>query len=65
MYPLGTTVKPELLPSLTNQHPNNPDLPEEERSRLNDARKMGKTLSRVLQIRKKKLENFTSASSES
>jgi hypothetical protein len=64
MYPLGTTVKPELLPSLTNQHPNNPDLPEEKRNRLNDARKMGETLSRVLGIRKKKLENFTSASSE-
>jgi multimeric flavodoxin WrbA len=65
MYPLGTTVRPELLPSLTNQHPNNPDLPEEKRNRLNDARKMGETLSRVLGIRKKKLENFTSASSES
>jgi hypothetical protein len=65
MYPLGTTAKPEIVPSLTNQHPNNPDLPEEERNRLKDARKMGETLSRVLRIRKKKLEKFTSACSES
>jgi multimeric flavodoxin WrbA len=65
MYPLGTTVRPELLPSLTNQHPNKPDLPEEERNRLNDARKMGQILSRVLGIRKKKLENFASTPSDS
>jgi multimeric flavodoxin WrbA len=65
MYPLATPVRPEIVPSLTNQHPNDPDLPEEKRNRLNDARNMGKTLSRVLDIRKKKLEKFTSASSES
>jgi multimeric flavodoxin WrbA len=65
MYPLGTTVRPELLPSLTNQHPNKTDLPEEERNRLNDARKMGQILSRVLGIRKKKLENFASTPSDS
>jgi hypothetical protein len=65
MYPLGTKAKPEIVPSLTNQHPNNPDLPEEARNRLNDARKMGETLSRVMRIRKKKLEKFTSADIES
>jgi hypothetical protein len=53
------------VPSLTNQHPDNPDLSEEQRNRLNEARKMGETLSRVLRIRKKKLENFTGARIES
>jgi hypothetical protein len=61
MYPLGTKAKPELVPSLTNQHPDNPDLPEEERNRLNDARELGKILRRVLQIKTKKLETFSSA----
>jgi len=63
MYPLGTAVKPELVPSLTNQYPENPDLPEEERSRLNDARRMGEILSKVLDTRKKKLEKFARAQS--
>jgi multimeric flavodoxin WrbA len=65
MYPLGTTVRPKIVPSLTNQHPDNPDLPEEERSRLDAARKLGETLGKVLRIKKKKMEKFTSASSES
>ncbi len=64
MYPLGTTIQPEIVPSLANQHPNNPDLPEEERNRLGDARKLGEILGRVLRIRKKKLEKFTHAESE-
>ena len=65
MYPLGTTVRPKIVPSLTNQHPDNPDLPDEERNRLDAARKLGETLGKVLRIKKKKLEKFTSASSES
>jgi len=59
MYPLGTDIKPELVPSLTNQHPDNPDLPQEKRNRLDYARKMGEILSRVLDTRKTKLEKFT------
>jgi multimeric flavodoxin WrbA len=65
MYPLGTRANPELVPSLTNQHPDKPDLPEEERNRLNAARELGKTLSRVLHIKATKLEKFASASVES
>jgi multimeric flavodoxin WrbA len=61
MYPLGTAVKPELVPSLTNQYPANPDLPEEERSRLNDARRMGEILSVVLATRNKKLKKWGSS----
>ena len=57
-YPLGIAVEPELVPCLTNQYPENPDLPKEERSRLNDARKMGEVLSVVLKMRAKKLEKF-------
>ena len=64
MYPLGTDVQPEIVPSLANQHPNNLELPEEERNRLGDARKMGETLGRVLRIGKKKLKKFTHAESE-
>lgn len=62
-YPLGIAVEPELVPSLTNQYPENPDLPKEERSRLNDARKMGEVLSVVLKTRAKKLEKFARARS--
>jgi hypothetical protein len=59
MYPLGTTIKPEIVPSLTNQNPDKPDLPREERNRLNHARKMGKILSKVIDTRKTKQEKFT------
>jgi hypothetical protein len=63
MYPLGTVVEPELVPTLTNQYPENPDLPKEERSRLNDARKMGEVLSVVMKMKAKKLEKFARAQS--
>jgi multimeric flavodoxin WrbA len=63
VYPLGTAVEPELVPSLTNQYPENPDLPKEERSRLNDARKIGEVLSAVLKMRAKKLEKFARSQS--
>ena len=59
MYPLGTTIKPEIVPSLTNQNPDNPDLPREERNRLNHARKIGKILAKVIDTRKTKQEKFT------
>ena len=59
-YPLGIDVKPELVPSLTNQYPENPDLSEEERSRLKDARRMGEILSVVLKMKKKKLAKWSS-----
>ena len=39
-------------------------LPEEQRNRLNDARKLGETLRRVLEIRAKKLETFASANDD-
>jgi multimeric flavodoxin WrbA len=61
MYPLGTRVKPDLFPSLTNQYPDNPDLPEHERNRLYDARELGETLSKVLRIKRQKLEAFYTA----
>ena len=64
MYPLGTAIQPEIVPSLANQHPDNPDLPEDERNRSGDARKLGEELGRVLRIRKKKLKKFTDAESE-
>jgi len=62
MYPLGTPVKPEFAPSLTNQYPEDPDLHKEGRCRLNDARKLGEVLSVVLKVRKKKLEKWGSSS---
>lgn len=59
MYPLGTAIKPEIVPSLTNQNPDNPDLPEEERNLLNSARKVGEVLSKVLDTKENKTEEFT------
>jgi multimeric flavodoxin WrbA len=64
MYPLGTAIEPDIVPSLANQHPDNLDLPEDERNRSDDARKLGEELGRVLRIRKKKLKKFTDAESE-
>ena len=61
MYPLGTRVRQELRPSLTHQHPEKPGLPEAERNRLNDARKLGETLSRVLRIKTEKAQKFSGA----
>jgi len=59
MYPMGTTIKPEIVPSLSNQHPDNPDLPQEERNRLAYAKKMGEILSKVLETKTAKQEKFT------
>ncbi|MCK5606194.1 flavodoxin family protein [Candidatus Pacearchaeota archaeon] len=61
MYPLGTPIKLEIVPSLANQYPDKPDLPQEERNCLNYARKMGEILSKVLDTRKTKQKNFTCA----
>ncbi len=58
MYPLGTSIKSDIVPSLTNQHPDKPDLPQEERSQLNQARKMGEILSKVLDTKRIKQEKF-------
>jgi hypothetical protein len=57
MYPLGTIIKPKIVPSLTNQHPDNPDLHQEERNRVNDAKKIGEILGKVLDTKTTKLKN--------
>jgi hypothetical protein len=57
MYPLGTTIKPKIVPSLTNQHPDNPDLPLEERNRVNYAKIIGEILGKVLDTKTTKLKN--------
>jgi multimeric flavodoxin WrbA len=58
MYPLGTTIKSDIIPSLTNQHPDKPDLPQEKRDQLAHARKIGEVLGKVLDTKKKKQEMF-------
>lgn len=58
MFPLGTKIKPEIIPSLTNQYPENPDLPHEERNLIKDAKETGKILSKVMDTRKAKLKGF-------
>jgi hypothetical protein len=58
MFPLGTKIKSEIIPSLTNQYPENPDLPHEERNLVKDARETGKILSKVMDTRKAKLKGF-------
>jgi hypothetical protein len=59
MYPLGTAIKPEIMPTLTNQHPDQPDLSDEKRNLLIAAQKIGKVLSKVLDIKKAKQKKFT------
>ena len=59
MYPLGTEITPEIIPSLTNQNPDNPDLPEEERNLLDSAKSIGRILSRAIDTKEDKTKKFS------
>lgn len=54
LFPLGTEIRPEITPSLANQHPELADLEPDRRDLTQEAREVGRTLARLLEIRRKK-----------
>ena len=58
LFPLGTPISRDILPSISNQHPETCELTPEERNLTGKAAETGAVLAKVVEIRTQKGNNF-------